>query len=324
MISTSEILRSSRCEEGNDMMWRLKTVMMFAFMTVLLTAIGTLFGWMFGNIWWGMVAMLVVSVLFSIYSVVFSKNNALRANGVHLVTEDEEPRLCRIVASIAEKAGIPMPEVGVTETQMLNAFACGRGPKDAAVVATRGLLNALPDDELEGVLAHEVSHVKNRDVLVMCVAATMASVISYLARMAVWMSLFNRNDREGNNGIMFLLAILLELTLPIAALLVQMGVSRNREYLADESGAKITGNPRALAKALARLERGPEIHYDNPSYAHLWIESPTGHSPSLAERLFSTHPPTEKRIARLNEMAESEEFRASSDVDGYPLWEQLK
>lgn len=273
---------------------------MFAAMTAILVILGTIVGYIFKNWMAGLVIMLVFSIGFNMFLYFFSKDMALKANRVHLVTYDEEPRLYSIVQSLAERDGLPMPEVGVSEVNMPNAFATGRNPKNAAVVATRPLLNLLTDDELEGVLAHEMSHVKNRDILVMSVASTMSSLITYAARAAVWASMFNNDDR---NGAGLALAILADITMPFAAALIQLGVSRNREYLADESGARLTGKPLALASALVRIENGCTARtndYANTNYENVWIESPFGRKQvrGLAS-LFSTHPATEDRIERL-------------------------
>ena len=285
------------------MKWHLKTAMMFAVMTLILLAVGTAIGYLFDSMWLGLVIMLGLAVVFNLYAYFFSKRSALRANKARIVTEAEEPRLYGIVKSVAEKAGVPMPEVGVSEFPMPNAFATGRNPKNAAVVATRGLLGLLPDDELEGVIAHEMAHVKNRDILVMSVASTMAAVLSYLSRYAIWMVILSGNNR---NAVNYGIAIALSITVPIAALLVQLGVSRSREYLADETGAKITGNPRALARALKTIETGvgsPRNEYDNNSYADMWISNPVTKKKSLISRMFSTHPPMDDMIARLNDLA---------------------
>ena len=190
-------------------------------------------------------------------------------------------------------------------TNMPNAFATGRSPKDAAVVATQPLLNMLTDDELEGVLAHEISHVRNRDILVMSVASTMASIIAYVTRIAVWSAMFSGGDNRNQN---ILVAVLADITLPVAAALIQLGVSRSREYLADESGARLTGKPMALASALTKIENGcssPHNKYDNPSYENVWISNPSGkkRSSKLAS-LFSTHPSTQDRIERLKALDE--------------------
>ena len=284
------------------MWWRVKTASMFVVMTLILLAVGLAIGWMVDSIWIGLIAMLILAVVFNLYAYFFSKRGALRANKARIVTEAEEPRLYSIVRNVAKKADIPMPEVGVTENFMPNAFATGRNPKNAAVVATRGLLGMLSDDELEGVIAHEIAHVKNRDMLVMTVASTMAAVLSYLGRYAIYMVIFSNNNK---NAYTIILAVVLSTTVPIAALLVQLGVSRNREYLADETGAMITGRPRSLASALRTIESGVNSQrndYNNTSYESMWIANPV-RKKSLFKRLFSTHPPMDERISRLNELA---------------------
>ena len=272
---------------------------MFVAMTGLLVVIGTLVGALFSNWMLGLAVMLVVSVLFNAFSYFFSKKLALKAHKVRLVTREEEPRLYSIVENLSMKAGLPMPEVGVSEMPMPNAFATGRGPKDAAVVATRPLLNMLTDEEREGVMAHELSHVKNRDILVMSVASTLASLVAFVTRIAVWSALFNNE----NNGMGLAIALLADITLPIAAMLIQLGVSRNREFLADESGARLTGKPMALASALTRIESGCSArtnNYDNPSTANMWISNPFGKKKEGGLiNLFRTHPTTEARIERL-------------------------
>ncbi|MDR1405555.1 MAG: M48 family metalloprotease [Candidatus Methanoplasma sp.] len=285
------------------MKWHLKTAAMFVMMTLILLAVGTAIGYLFDSMWLGLIMMLGLSVVFNLYAYFFSKRSALRANRARIVTEAEEPRLHAIVRGVAAKAGVPMPEVGISELPMPNAFATGRNPKNAAVVATRGLLSLLPDDELEGVIAHEMAHVRNRDILVMSVASTMAAVLSYLSRYAIYAVMFGGNNNK--NALSYVIAIALSITVPIAALLVQLGVSRSREYLADETGARITGNPRALARALRSIETGvnsPRNEYDSSSYADMWISDPV-RKRSLFTKMFSTHPPMDDRIARLNDLA---------------------
>lgn len=286
------------------MQWRLRTVAMFAAMTGLLVVIGMLVGYLFNSMWTGLVVMLGISVLFNVFSFFFSKKMALSANKVRIVTRDEAPRLYDIVERLSQRAGLPMPEVGISSLPMPNAFATGRNPRNAAVVATQQILDLLNDDELEGVMAHELSHVKNRDILVMSVASTMASLVAYVTRMAVWASMFGGDDN--NNGLGFAIAILADILLPIAAMLVQLGVSRNREYLADESGARLTGKPMALANALLKLESGCSArsnNYDNPSCANMWISNPFGKKKaSFLVDLFRTHPSTEDRVAKLRKL----------------------
>lgn len=280
----------------------LRTGLLFVIMTGILVAIGSLVGGVFGSWKLGLAVMLAVSIIFNLFAFFFSKKMALSANKVTLVTYDQEPRLYSIVQNLANKMNLPMPEVGISSMPMPNAFATGRGPKNAAVVATRQLMDMLNDDELEGVMAHEMSHVKNRDILVMSIASMMASMIAFVTRMAVYSAMFS-NDRDNSS---FLIAIVADITLPIAAMLIQLGVSRNREYLADESGGRVTGKPLALASALKKLEAGCSSNYntyDNPSTANMWISDPYGKKKKIKLRnLFSTHPASEDRIARLEKL----------------------
>jgi len=281
--------------------WRGRTALMFVAMTGILVVLGSAIGYIFNYTWLGFYIMLALSLAIVFVSYFFSKQMALSANKAHIITRDEEPRLYDTVQRLADKAGLPMPQVGISEVNMPNAFATGRSPKDAAVVATRPLLYLLNDDELEGVLAHELSHVKNRDILVMSVASAMASIISFAARMAVWTALMN--NRQNPYGLV--IALVVNLTLPFAAMLVQLGISRNREYLADESGARLTGKPMALASALQSLETGCSSRankYDNPACANMWISDPYGRRKSIMSALFRTHPTTEDRVQRLKEL----------------------
>ena len=283
------------------MMWRANTAVMFIVMSLILMSVGLVVGQLYGNVWIGLIAMLILAVVFNAYAFFGSKRSALRANKARIISEAEEPRLYAIVRNVANKAGVPMPEVGISDIHMPNAFATGRNPKNAAVVATRGLLDLLSDDELEGVIAHEIAHVKNRDILVMSVASTMAAVLSFLGRYMMRVVIFGNN----RNTYTVIIAIALSITVPIAAILVQLGVSRNREYLADETGAMITGKPRALASALKSIETGvrsDRSDYSNESYESMWISNPI-RKKSPFRRLFSTHPPMNDRISRLNDLA---------------------
>lgn len=299
--------------------WRLRTASMFVAMTLLLIAVGALVGYFVHNVYYGMLIMMAVGILFNLYAYFGSKSMALRANKVHLITRDEEPRLYDTVQRLAEKAGLPMPEVGISEVPMPNAFATGRNPKNAAVVATRPLLNMLTDEELEGVIAHELSHVKNRDILVMSVAATMASILSYAVTMTMWSQVFNNRD----NGAGLAIAVAAYILVPIAAMLVQLGVSRNREYLADETGARLTGKPMALASALTRIEGGcssSNNDYNRTAYESLWIANPFGEKKGVMVSLFRTHPTTENRIARLREI----DRELNGYREGKPIWTPRK
>ena len=266
--------------------WQLRTLGVFTVMTLFLMGIGFLVGWFFHYSYLGLVVMLAISVLISFYSYWFSKSSALRANKVHLVNQYEEPRLYDTVQRVAEKAGLPMPEVGVSEYPMPNAFATGRNPQNAAVVATRGLLQLLDDDVLECVIAHEMSH-------------------TFASRMVFYSALFGGGRRDENNGVMLAIGLAMMIFVPIAALIMQLAVSRNREYLADETGARITGRPLALANALMRLEGGcarPSNNYSDTAHADMWICNPLRNEGSF-RTLFSTHPSTESRIERLEALA---------------------
>ncbi len=284
--------------------WHFRTAFMFVAMTGILVALGSVVGAIFNNTWTGFYVMLAISLAITFISFFFSKQMALRANNVHIISREEEPRLYDTVYRLSQKAGLPMPEVGISEVNMPNAFATGRSPSNAAVVATRPLLNLLSDDELEGVLAHELSHVKHRDIFVMSAASAMASMITFVTRMAVWTAIFNNRDNPSG----LIIAIIADITLPFAAMLVQMGISRNREYYADEGGGRLTGKPMALASALVRLETGCSAQsndYSNTSSASMWISNPFGlKKVSAFAALFSTHPPTAERIERLKKLDE--------------------
>lgn len=304
--------------------WRLRTFTMFLYMSVLLMAIGAILSYFLRfNIYLMGAIMISISIIMSLYSYFACKKNALRANRARIVTEYEEPRLYATVKKVASLYNLPMPEVGIVESWTPNAFATGRNPKDAAVVATRGLLRMLPDDELEGVIAHEMAHVKDRDILVMSFASMMASLITNLSYIAYIALLFG-GDRDRNFAVQILAGLLVYIVMPIAALLVQLGISRNREYLADETGGRTIRNPRALARALERIEKG-EIDYEasrsskrneNDPFdtrgqehpkniydcANMWISNPL--KKGGLSSLFSTHPPMEERIRRLNELAD--------------------
>jgi heat shock protein HtpX len=232
----------------------------------------------------------------------FSDKIVLKMYGAQPLAEGDAPGVHRIVRSLATQAGIPMPKLYLIPSPAPNAFATGRNPQHAAVAVTEGILRIMDERELEGVLAHELSHVINRDVLISTVAATIAGAISMLANIAQWGMMFGGSrDEEGRstNPIALILTIILA---PLAAMLIQMAVSRSREFQADASGARLTRNPHGLASALGKLEQaGRVVQMDaNPATAHLFIVNPlTGRS---LMNLFMTHPPVQERIARLRAM----------------------
>jgi heat shock protein HtpX len=272
-----------------------KTALLLTALTLFLLFMGSVFGGQRG-----LVLAFGLAIVMNFVSYFFSDKIALAAYRAQPVTREQLPRVYQIVDRLAAKMGIPLPKIYVIPTESPNAFATGRNPKHASVAATEGILNLLNDEELEGVLAHELGHVRNRDILISSVAATLAGAITMLARMGYWASLFGggqREDREGGGGFVALLMLILA---PIAATLIQLAVSRSREYQADATGAELTGNPYALASALRKLDAySKQIPMQaSPSTAHLFIVAPLLGGISFAN-LFSTHPPIAKRIERL-------------------------
>jgi heat shock protein HtpX len=265
-----------------------KTTLLLTLLTLILVLAGTYFGGEDG-------ALLAfgIAAIMNFVSYFYSDKIALRMYSAQPVTREELPRVYAVVERLAARDGIPMPKIYVIPTDSPNAFATGRNPKHASVAVTHGILGLLTDEELEGVLAHELSHVRNRDILTSSIAATLAGAITILARMAFW---FGGGRRRG--GLIGMLVMLL--LAPLAATLIQLWVSRTREYEADASGAHLTGNPYALATALEKISsvsRQVPLLADANS-AHMFIIAPLLSGQSFAS-LFSTHPPVQKRIERL-------------------------
>ena len=231
----------------------------------------------------------------------FSDKIVLKMYKAREVSEAEAPVLHRIVRRLSQKAGMPMPKVYIIPDMSPNAFATGRNPNHAAVAATEGIMQLLSEEELSGVMAHELAHVRHRDILIGTIAATVAGAISYLAQMAQWAMIFGgrHDDDEGGSPIA---AIVMMIVVPIAAMLIQMAISRSREYAADEGGARLHGNPHALANALRKLHNGAQAipMHATPATSHMMIVNPF--SGGAMMKLFSTHPPVEERIARLEAM----------------------
>jgi heat shock protein HtpX len=272
-----------------------KTAFLLTLLTLLLLFIGRAFGGQNG-----MILALIFAAVMNFVSYFYSDKIALAMYRAQPVSREELPRAYQVVERLTQKIGIPMPKIYVIPTDSPNAFATGRNPSHASVAVTQGILNLLNDEELEGVLAHELGHVNNRDILISSVAATVAGAITMLASMGRWAMFFGgmggRDDRDRGGGLAALLMLILA---PIAATIIQLWVSRTREYQADASGAHYTGNPYALASALAKLDaysrRLPM--QATPSTAHLFIIQPMLGMDFGS--LFSTHPPIAKRIERL-------------------------
>jgi len=276
----------------------LKTMVLMVTLTLLLVAIGGLLG---GRS--GMTFALIMAFGMNFMTYWFSDKIVLRMYRARAASEAEEPELYEIVRRLAHRAELPMPKVYIIDEDQPNAFATGRNPEHAAVAVTNGIKRILSREELEGVIAHELSHVKHRDILVSTVAAAIAGATSYLAQMAQWAMIFGGGRRDDNEGGSPIAAIVMMIVGPIAAMLVQMAISRSREYGADESGARLSGNPLYLANALRKLQTASQrIPMDaNPATSHMFIVNPL--SGGGMAKLFSTHPPIEERIARLESMS---------------------
>jgi heat shock protein HtpX len=250
-----------------------------------------------------MLFFLAFAAVINLISYFYSSKIVLWSYKAKIVDEVEAPRLYRAVKKISDMSGLPMPKIALVPTQTPNAFATGRNPKNAVVAATEGILKILDDNELEGVLAHEMAHIKDRDILVMTIAATLAGAISFAARWAFWGSMFSGGGRRDNGTAMLMLVV--AITAPIAALLVQLAISRSREYKADQEGAMIIGKPLFLARALEKLEmenRRKPMKLGNPASSSLWIVNPISGSGFV--RIFMTHPPVKDRVDRLRKMAD--------------------
>jgi heat shock protein HtpX len=282
-----------------------KTIMLMVALTVLLVFVG---GALAGR--QGIIIAFLFAMAMNLFSYWFSDKIVLRMYNAQEVTEAESPMLWGVTHDLALKINMPMPKVYVIPSESPNAFATGRNPNHAAVAATEGILRLLTREELEGVMAHELSHVRNRDILIGTIAAMLAGAISMIANMAQWAMIFGggrRDDKEGSGGIIGLIAMII--IAPIAAALIQMAISRSREYEADATGARICGNPLWLANALRKLDSASQrVPLDaNPATAHMFIVNPLRGGGIV--KLFSTHPPMEDRIARLESMVYGQAIR---------------
>jgi len=282
-----------------------KTFILMLVLTGIFILVGTAIGGRSGAIYAFVFAGLMNFIMYW-----FSDKIVLRMYRAQQVTQGEAPELYGIVAELTSKASLPMPKVYIIDNETPNAFATGRNPEHAAVAVTSGILRILSKEELMGVIGHELSHIQHRDILISTIAATMAGAISMLSSMARWGAIFGvgrSDDEEGGGGGNFLFVLLFTMVASIAAMLIQMAISRSREYLADEGGAHLS-HPLSLAKALGKLDMAAQRNpmRANPSTAHMFIVNPLTGGGVLS--LFRTHPPTEERIARLEEMARTGRF----------------
>jgi heat shock protein HtpX len=275
----------------------IKTLFLLVTMTLILIWAGAAMG---GK--QGMTLALIFALGMNFFAYWFSDKIVLKMYKAKEVTETEAPELYGTVRRLAQKAEIPMPGVYIIDQEQPNAFATGRNPQHAAVAVTTGIMRILNQEELQGVIGHELAHVKHRDILISTIAATIAGAISFLAQMAQWAMIFGHrgDDDEGGSPIA---AFVMMIVGPIAAMIIQMAISRSREYVADEGGARIAGNPRYLSGALRKLDLASQkIPMDaNPATSHMFIVNPLSGGGIL--KLFSTHPPIEERISRLESMS---------------------
>ncbi len=269
------------------------------FMTLLLVFVGGALG---GRS--GMVMAFTMAAIMNVGMYWFSDKLVLRMYKAQPVTEAEAPELHAIVHTLVQKAGMPMPKVYIIPDETPNAFATGRNPEHAVVAVTQGIMRILSREELAGVIAHELAHIKHRDMLTGTIVATIAGAISMLAQMAQWSMIFGGGRRDDNEGGSPIVALVMMIVAPIAAMLVQMAISRTREFEADKGGSEISGSPSGLANALLKLEKGSQLvpmTDAKPATAHMFIVNPLTGGGLM--KLFSTHPPIAERVARLNEMA---------------------
>jgi heat shock protein HtpX len=283
-------------------MWNvLKTFFFLAILSILFIVVGNLIG---GKT--GATVALLMALIMNFIAYFFSDKIVLATTGAVSVDRSQAPELHAIVEEVARKAELPKPKVCIIPVETPNAFATGRNPKNGVVAVTSGLVKLLSPEELKGVIAHEIAHIKNRDILISTIAAVLVGAITYLAYMAQWALMFggiHRDDEDRGNPIGLIATLIAIIIVPIAATLIQLAISRSREFLADETGAKIIKNPGALARALEKLENWNRVYpLDvNPAHAQMYIVNPLS-SKSLF-KLFSTHPPIEDRIARLMKLA---------------------
>ncbi len=281
----------------------LKTTFFMGLLTVLLVIIGAALGGVAG-----MTLAFLLAGGMNFFSYWFSDKIVLRMYDAVEIEESDDPRFYGMVRHLAERAELPMPKVYIIEDDSPNAFATGRNPAHAAVAATTGIMRLLNDEELAGVMAHELGHVKNRDILISTLASTFAGAITYLAQMAQWAAFFGggRSDEDDGGGIIGSIAMMI--LAPIAAMLIQMAISRSREYGADAAGAQISGNPLSLARALKKLETGSQQVplAANPATAHMFIVNPLTGGGLMS--LFSTHPPIPERVQRLEDLSRTHDY----------------
>ena len=277
-----------------------KTMILMALLTGVMIAMGGAIGGHTGAFF-----MLIISLGMNFFSYWFSDTMVLKMYNAREVSESDAPQIYNIVKNLAQKAELPMPKVYIIDSLVPNAFATGRNPSHAAVAVTTGIMNALDYNEISGVLGHEMAHVKHRDILISTIAAAMAGVISMIANIVQWGAIFGSRDDDDDGG--FIGTLVTIIIAPLAAMLIQLAISRSREYDADKTGGELCGNPEYLASALSKIERyalnAPPLENSNSATAHMFIVNPLENTKKFLAGLFSTHPATEERITLLHEQA---------------------
>lgn len=296
---------ASRLHNENDMKNQLKTILLLGVLSAVLVSLGGYLG--AGYLY----VFLAIALVMNLGAYFFSDKIVLAMHRAQEIPMARAPELHRTIEELAQRAGIPKPRVYLIPSAQPNAFATGRNPRHAVVAVTQGILEILNPHELRGVLAHEIAHVKNRDILVSSIAAVMAATITYVAHALSFAALFGRGDNRQGSG---LDALLVAIVAPIAATLVQLGISRSREYLADETGARLSQSPESLASALQKLQRGAARipMAEDPSTASLFIVNPLAGRERTWMKWFSTHPPMEERIERLMVMTRTGGWRRAA------------
>ncbi len=298
-------MRISFNETRNNM---IKSWFLIFFFVVLISFLGVAFGVYMGNIYFGVVLAMIVAIIYSLIGYYSGDSMILKMSGAKPVTKQEYPYLYHTIEGLAVSAGIPTPKAYVIDDSAMNAFATGRDPKNASITVTTGLLKVMNRQELEGVIAHEMSHIKNYDIRFMMLTAVLVGIVTLLSDFMLRSFLWGGKSRDRNSGqlgvIMIVVGLLLAILAPIIGQLIKLAISRKREYMADSSGATLTRYPPGLASALEKISKDPDPLVDkaNKATAHLFISTPFRKRSGFVEGLFSTHPPIQERIRRLQQM----------------------
>lgn len=283
-----------------------KTVILIALFTLFILFLGWLFGEMYQMGYWGLIIAIIISVTMSLASYYQGDKVALMASGAKAIKKEDNPYVYRMVENLAITAGLPTPKIHIIEDSAMNAFACGRDPQHSSIALTTGIIAGLENEELEGVIAHELSHIKNYDIRIMTVIIVLVGIIAILADFMMRAHFFGMNNRDRDskaNGILMIVGIVLAILSPIIAQIIQLAISRKREFLADADGALLTRYPEGLAKALEKIAaQNLPVKKASNATAHLYISNPFKNNKRMISKLFSTHPPTEERITALRSM----------------------